>query len=439
MNSYQTSHLFNNLLPFYFVRSFVHLLVLVSLLIHQFLFQAFIDADLSIQVYSLCSFVLFIDALCLFFYREHQKPWPFILFFIDALFLSGLLAIMGPSSLFFILLLVFIQCFPFFLFGKIFQPLVFLFYLSILFPVALLWQEKISFDDRLSLTVFINVVLFFMFFSAWFFKSIFQLFEARRNLITGAYSEDFSDLKPSNEIGMSLDLTRKLKPILNSLIKYFPESQTDTDKEIKHSVLPSFFSPQKGKHQLEQMRKFVLGFIEYAEPEIDSLTESVIDLKELLIQLLKKLEKHSQRPEHLIQKLDFQKEFKIKGSAVHLSKCFEHILVNSFEALKNQEKPEINVQGYFEKMFLVLEFSDNGHGIESEDIKKLFNPLFSKRFGLRGLGLAYVQKIIKAHKASLDIVSSNKGTKVVIKFPINFGFYDSRKFKLFKRSDKKIA
>ena len=75
-----------------------------------------------------------------------------------------------------------------------------------------------------------------------------------------------------------------------------------------------------------------------------------------------------------------------------------------------------------------------GHGIKSDDMKKLFDPLFSQRFGLRGLGLPYVQKIVQAHKAYLDIQSSQEGTKILIQFPLSYDFYDG-----FKRLKQKKA
>lgn len=438
MTYFPVFHFVNNTLFFYFIRIFVHLFVLLSLFVHQLLFKVFIDPYLSIPVYLLCSFILFIDGFCLFFYKKNKTNFLLNLFllFTDALFLSGLVMVMGPSGLFFIFLLAFIQTFPLFLLGKTFQPFVFLLYLSILLPIAFLWEGKPPFETRLSLVIFVNTALLFIFCSSYFFNYILKFLEAGKDLTSDTSLDDFSSLKPPAHIGMSLDLARKLKPVLNSLIKHFPENKTD--KEKNHSVSASLFSLEKGRHQLKQIQNFISSFIEYAEPETDSLLGDTIDLKKLLINLLKKLKTHPQRPENLIQKTEFPVEIKIKGSIIHLKKCFEQILINSFEALKNQDEPEIHIQAYLEKSWVVLEFSDNGHGIESEDIKKLFDPLFSKRFGLKGLGLPYVQKIVKSHKAFLDIKSSKKGTKVIIKFPLNYDSYDSR-MKKFKQNRKKAA
>lgn len=412
----------DNFLSCHFVRSFIHFFVFFSLVLHQFLFQPFIDPHLSVPVYSLCFFILLVDSLCLFFYQENKKSLLFYLLFADALFLSALVGVMGFPGLFFVFLLIFVQAFSLLLFEKFFPAIVFLFYLSILLPLAFLWGENFSFEYRWSLSVLIHGGLLSIFCFIWFFRFFLNSFNDKEVEMVDSSSEDFKDAGLLTRVSLSLDLARKLKPVLNSLIKYFPENAKNKMDE-EYSVSPSFFSPEKGKQQLSQIRNFILDFIEYAEPETESLLENTVDLNQLLKHLLKKLETHFQRPENLIQKTKWPAELKIRGSADHLKKCFEHILINSFEALKNQEKPKIQIQGYFEKEWLVLSFSDNGHGIEPEDMKRLFDPFFSKRFGLKGLGLPYVQKIVKAHKGILNIKSSKKGTIVFTRFPL-FSLYD---------------
>lgn len=412
----------NSALSFHFIRGFVHLFVLFVLIFHQFLFRSFVDPYLSVWAYSMCFFILFVDGLCLFFYRGNQSRLPPYLLFADAFFLSSFVVIIGPPALFLVFFLAFSQFLSLFLLNRVFWPLMFLLYLSLMLPIALLWQERLTFDDRLSLAVLIYAVLFSIFCFGWLFQSLLSVEEHKEEKPIDI-KEDLSVDKPSHYIGLPLDLARKLKPVLNTLMKYFPDSTQH--REHQREVSSSLFPPQKGRCQLEQMKNFILDFIEYAEPEMESLLEGTVDLRELLEKLLSQLENHLQKPENLTLKLELKGDLKVKGSAPRLRKCFEHIVLNSFEALKNQEQPKVHIQGYCDKSWAVLKFLDNGHGIESEDIKKLFDPLFSKRFGLRGLGLPYVQKTLTAHKAFLEIKSSPKGTKVTVKFPLDHTFYES--------------
>lgn len=419
----------SNSLFFHCVRSSVHFFVLLGLLVHQFLFPSFSDPQLYIGVYSLCFFILAIDSVFLFFYHKKQKYLPMLLLFADALFLSALILVMGPLGLLIIFILAFVQFFTLSLWDDIFYPSLFLIYLSFLLPIALLIEGKFSFEDRIYLTALIHCVLLFVFFCGWLLHSFFEVFKNKETSQKSLFLDDWMNTQTSHPL--ALDLARKLKPVLNSLIKYFPENKDGREITSSH-----FVSIQKGRAQMEQLRNFIFDFIEYAEPELESLLENTVDIKKLLKETLKKLETHSQRPEKLHQTLQLPEKFEIQGSSAHLEKCFRHILINSFEALKNQNEPKIHIQGYLEKSWAVLSFLDNGHGIEEGDRKKLFNPLFSKRFGLRGLGLSYVKKIVKAHRADLSIESSDQGTEVIIRFPL---IYNSSFFRFFKTSRTKAA
>ena len=427
----------NSFWLYHFSRFFSHGLVALSLALHQLMFQPFVDLDLYIYVYSLCFFALAVDSFYLFFHKDNQKDLTFYFLFIEAVFLSLLVLILGPPGLFFVFILAFIQSAPLIFSGKIFESLVFALSLALFLPLAFLREESLSQEDRLSLSVLSYAVLGSLFCFGWLFHFISKNFIAKDYPPEGDL-EALAPIKPAPQIGLSLDLARKLQPVLNDLTKYFPDK---TKPEGHQSVSSHFFSAQSGKQKLERMRNFILDFIDYAEPLTESLMTDVIDLKQLVQKTLKKLESQPQRPENLIQTTNWPEELKVKGSAEHLKKCFERILINSFEALKNQERKTTHIRGWTEKDFVALEFSDNGHGIDSEDMKKIFNPLFSNRLELmRGLGLPYIQKIIKAHKAKLDIKSQpNKGTALLIKFPLIYDLYDGG-LKPFKaRRHKKAA
>ena len=72
---------------------------------------------------------------------------------------------------------------------------------------------------------------------------------------------------------------------------------------------------------------------------------------------------------------------------------------------------------------IILQFSDTGTGIPSEDIPRIFDPFFKSpsdaatRPGV-GLGLTYVKWIVHAHKGTIKVQSEvGKGTTFLIQFP----------------------
>jgi signal transduction histidine kinase len=80
-------------------------------------------------------------------------------------------------------------------------------------------------------------------------------------------------------------------------------------------------------------------------------------------------------------------------------------------------KGELSIALLHNEESFSLEISDNGCGIPSENLSKLFEPYFtSKRNGI-GLGLASTLNIIQAHNASIEVKSKvNVGTTFIINF-----------------------
>jgi PAS domain S-box-containing protein len=94
-----------------------------------------------------------------------------------------------------------------------------------------------------------------------------------------------------------------------------------------------------------------------------------------------------------------------------------NIVVNATEAITNGSgKVDIQLSEKIDNY--VVEISDNGCGIPTEILSKLFEPYFtSKRNGM-GLGLASTLNIIQAHGGTIDVESEvNVGSKFIVRFP----------------------
>jgi len=63
---------------------------------------------------------------------------------------------------------------------------------------------------------------------------------------------------------------------------------------------------------------------------------------------------------------------------------------------------------------------DSGVGISSEDLQKVFDPLYSKKsFGV-GLGLTLVKKIMEQLGGGIEITSEQgNGTLILLSLPLN--------------------
>ncbi|MDJ0818755.1 MAG: PAS domain S-box protein [Desulfobacterales bacterium] len=123
----------------------------------------------------------------------------------------------------------------------------------------------------------------------------------------------------------------------------------------------------------------------------------------------------------------------ISGSHVHIRKVVMNLVSNATEAIKGSGIVTISTANrYVDKPldgyddinvgeFVVLAVSDDGSGISSDDLERIFEPFYTKKVMGRsgtGLGLAVVWNVIQDHKGYIDVTSNQGGTTFELFFPI---------------------
>jgi PAS domain S-box-containing protein len=75
-----------------------------------------------------------------------------------------------------------------------------------------------------------------------------------------------------------------------------------------------------------------------------------------------------------------------------------------------------------EGLVVFLSVADEGCGMDQETVHRLYEPFFSTKSAGRGLGLAAVNGIVRAHHGTLAVESNiNQGSKVTVRLPMNEG------------------
>ena len=70
--------------------------------------------------------------------------------------------------------------------------------------------------------------------------------------------------------------------------------------------------------------------------------------------------------------------------------------------------------------FVELVVSDSGAGISEENLKKVFDPLFTTKAKGTGLGLAICQQIMNRHGGTIEVKSKlGAGTAFTVRLPLN--------------------
>lgn len=96
------------------------------------------------------------------------------------------------------------------------------------------------------------------------------------------------------------------------------------------------------------------------------------------------------------------------------------MLVNASEAIAENGEIAIKTRNLDEES-VCFEISDNGVGIAQEDIPHIFEPFFSTKQDVRGigLGLAIVHGIIQNHKGRIHVDSElDRGTTISVNLPL---------------------
>jgi len=103
-----------------------------------------------------------------------------------------------------------------------------------------------------------------------------------------------------------------------------------------------------------------------------------------------------------------------------LQQVISNILCNAFDAVTDTPSPAITITAFKSNAGTVLVIEDNGIGIPSEDLPKVFDPFFSTKYigEGTGLGLTIAHAIIEYHRGSIKLTSTvGKGTSVKITLP----------------------
>ena len=123
----------------------------------------------------------------------------------------------------------------------------------------------------------------------------------------------------------------------------------------------------------------------------------------------------------------------IMGSPVHLSKTIMNLVSNAAEAMpaggdllisaenRHIDRPLNGDEEMKAGDYVVINVSDTGVGISSEDMKRIFEPFYTKKVMGRsgtGLGMAVVWGTVKDHQGHIGIQSiEGEGTTFTLYFP----------------------
>ena len=185
------------------------------------------------------------------------------------------------------------------------------------------------------------------------------------------------------------------------------------ETDPKHQLL------QKVQKQTERASNIVGNLLNFSRTgNAAEFTE--IDINKLLDDTLQLLEPQLRKSEVEIIKIYVKSPPKILGNAGKIQQVFTNLILNARDAMFGGGAITLTtrVENANE---VIIEVSDDGAGIEQENLNKIYDPFFTtKDVGSgTGLGLAVSYGIVQEHNGTIQATSElGEGTTFKIVFPI---------------------
>jgi len=185
------------------------------------------------------------------------------------------------------------------------------------------------------------------------------------------------------------------------------ESQLANDDNLK-----TYY--ERLRSEIQRVDKILKGLLTYAR-------EDYLELKTL------KLEQVVKRFQEIFQPTASKESVKlhikidknlpeIQADEHKLEQVLWNVCLNAVQASKAGNDINLRVSKYNNGITIAIQ--DEGEGIPTESLKKIFQPFFSTRTHGSGLGMSISKKIVELHKGELTIKSElDKGTTVNIYLP----------------------
>jgi two-component system, cell cycle sensor histidine kinase and response regulator CckA len=240
-----------------------------------------------------------------------------------------------------------------------------------------------------------------------------------------AMVEDITEFKRTEEEALARQKLESLGVLANGIAHDFNNllGSILAQAELVKADLVAGLSPDGAIEGIKTVAihgaEIVRELMVYAGQAQDGFFEPV-DLSRLTAEMLELLKLSISKHAHL--KINLEKNLPaVLGNAPQIRQVLMNLVINASEAIGDKKGViQVTISGVTGGQgsvlnnaanvpagdYVRLEVSDNGCGMTEEAKAKIFDPFYTTKFAGRGLGLAVVQGIVRAHGGSVDVVSA---------------------------------
>jgi signal transduction histidine kinase len=172
--------------------------------------------------------------------------------------------------------------------------------------------------------------------------------------------------------------------------------------------------------QAVQLENMFSDLLNYSKPLV--LQKKPVDILDVIERSLMQL-----RGSFLEQEIKVDRQLRmtlpnVVGDADKILQVLGNVIKNAAEACGREGTITIGaaVSESAGKLYVAVVISDNGPGIQPQQLRRVFQPFFTTKKKGTGLGLAIVKKIMEAHGGEVWLKSENgRGTMVELRFPLS--------------------
>src|ERR1700732_4901525 len=149
----------------------------------------------------------------------------------------------------------------------------------------------------------------------------------------------------------------------------------------------------------------------------DAWNRTSLDINEIIAEALALTRGDLQRHRILVQAEPNAQVPQVRGDRIQLQQVLLNLITNAIDSMAANDgarvlcvRSEVHDGGG-----VIVAVADTGTGIGSQDLERIFNPLFTTKSGGMGMGLSICRSIIEAHDGHLW-VAPNKPEGAVFQF-----------------------
>lgn len=254
-------------------------------------------------------------------------------------------------------------------------------------------------DKVIDLFIYIMVVYLLTFFCLYLFKLA--------DNVSSLYSM-VSRIQSENKLKNSLfKLTHEIKNPIAVCKGYLDMMDLNNiDKSSKYINII--------KSEIDRSLNVIADFMEYSKIKINKEIFDMVMLMDDIYESFEILIKDKNIKFNYHNKYE---EIYVWGDYDRLKQVFVNIIKNSIEAIENNGI--INLDVSLEGKNVLISISDNGMGMDKEQLENIKEMFYTTKKNGTGLGVALSNEIVLAHNGVMEYESEiNKGTKCIVKLPV---------------------